>query len=171
VTPEQQILDGLSESLTKLGVGGQKAQEIMAQANAEGILAKERREGLEATKKAAQEQENLRNRLKALTETPISRFAEVANDLARGFQAGMISAEAYSIALAKARQTTVSSLMSDVRSSGGAPPALAYGSRELANMIADKSQGPSSELQEAKRQTRKLEQIYARMPDIAVGGL
>lgn len=54
---------------------------------------------------------------------------------------------------------------------GGATSAMTYGSRELFNMIADRSQGPSAELEEARKRLRVLEQIRDRVPVLAEGNL
>ncbi|MCE5267227.1 MAG: hypothetical protein LLG00_05020 [Planctomycetaceae bacterium] len=162
--PEEEVFERFKESLAGLGINGDAAAPILAGVEAAKKLATARREQAEATKKAAEEEKQLRDRLKSMTETPITKFAAQADDLAKGLAKGFISRGQYDSAIKKSQESAVSSLMADLKQSSGASPMLAFGSRELFNAVADRSQGPTAELEEARRQTRLITQVRDRLP-------
>ncbi|MCK9569308.1 hypothetical protein M0R72_10260 [Candidatus Pacearchaeota archaeon] len=170
IKPEKRVADNMREFMKKWVSENPIAAEgfdIPAEEKAIGVseqAAKAKRELFEATKKTTDETEKLRDRLKSLTETPITKFAEVAKDLAAGFDKGIIGPDQRNAALKKARESAVSSLMSDLKYSPGAASMMQQGSLALFNAIADRSQGPSAELEEARRQTRLITEVRNKMP-------
>jgi vacuolar-type H+-ATPase subunit I/STV1 len=121
-----------------------------------------------------QSTEKFNEHIKSLTDTPLTKFSEVASDLARAFGEGSITAEQYQDALGGARKSAVSSLMSDLNASKySAPSAMSYGSRELVNAIADRSGGQNQQIKEAVKRldniSRSINRIETKMPDLKAG--
>ncbi|MFA5234978.1 MAG: hypothetical protein WC390_11320 [Sulfurimonas sp.] len=177
IKPEDQAFGDFKTWLADaMKITGDAAAPLLAQAEAWRRAAQGVREQGEATKKAAEETKKaeeeakrFQERLQSLTETPLSKFALVADDLAKGLSRGIISSKQYAAALGRARKDAVSSLVSELKYAPGASSALTAGSRELFNMQADRSQGPSEELKEAMRQTRLIKEVRDKMPAV-VGG-
>jgi Skp family chaperone for outer membrane proteins len=157
-------IERLRKTLKDSHTSDKKIANLMPAIEEAGKLASARIKQQEATKKAADEEKSLRDRLKSLVETPITKFAEVAKDLAAGFNKGIIGADQRNAALKKARESAVSSLMSDLKYSPGAASIMQAGSRELFNAIADRSQGPSAELEEVRRLVRIVTEVRNKMP-------
>jgi len=174
LSPELQILQQFRDILTEKGISGTAAVNAIAQVEAATKLATARREQAEATKKATEEEKKLQDTLRSLTDTPLTKFAELADDLAKGLRKGLITAEQYKDALGGARKSAVSSLMSDLNASKySAPSAMSYGSRELVNAIADRSGGQNQQIKEAVKRldniSRSINRIETKMPDLKAG--